>query len=355
VLTVSSILEAQFGSEGNFDVTTAVILNVAATAPLLLARRYLPLAAVIAGGSLCGLLAVTGTSTVSGLVAQLWLLYLVASRYSAPMSALALLPLAGNAVYPYTGQGSARPVAVLLLCLGLVATALGYARRQVAVERESTRREVTKARRDQAAMTERSRIARELHDVVAHHVSMMVVRAETARVATAGMPEAGEQSLVAIRDTGRQALNEMRRLLTVLRADPNERADRRPQPGLQDLDELVESAREAGNDVRLHLQGTAEQVPDGVQLCAYRIVQEALTNVRRHAPGTNVELSIRYADERVTVVVHNDGPAPLSLVDGHGMVGLRERAAMVGGTLRAGPADGGGFIVMAELPTGWRP
>src|SRR6266545_5277632 len=179
------------------------------------------------------------------------------------------------------------PLAALLVIAG-AALALGDASRQrgqALAERDASRRAMADALREQAAVQERARIARELHDVVAHHVSMIAVQAETARLATAGMPEEGRRRLEAIGATARDALGEMRRLLAVLRADVGGDAERAPQPGLDRLDELLDSARAAGTRCRLTLRGQAVPLPPGVDLAAYRIVQEALTNARRHAPG----------------------------------------------------------------------
>jgi signal transduction histidine kinase len=337
-LAVAAVVEAQL--RGMPDET--VLMNVLATAPLALRRRYLPAVAVVVCTATVTLLALRDGATVTGLVGQLTVLYLVAARYPRPASAVALIPLAANALYPFHRGGEARPVALLLLCLGLAAVALGYGRRQIA-----------QVRHDQAVLAERARIARELHDVVAHHVSMMVVQAESARVGTPGMPQAGEESLAAIRETGRQALAEMRRLVGMLRAEPAEPepAARQPQPGLDRLDELVAAAGAAGNEVRLRREGDPRPVPTGVDVTAYRIVQEALTNVRRHAPGAAAEVVVRYAGHAVRLEVRDHGTGPPSTnVDGHGLLGMRERAAMIGGSLHAGPAPGGGFLVTADLP-----
>jgi signal transduction histidine kinase len=198
---------------------------------------------------------------------------------------------------------------------------------------------------------ERARIARELHDVVAHHVSMVAVQAETARLTTPGMPEEGQERLLAIGDTAREALTEMRRLLGVLRADAAGDAERAPQPGLGHLTELLEDARAAGTSVRLTVSGAVAPLPAGVDLTAYRIVQETLTNARRHASGATVEVELRFAADALHLRVRDDGPGPgEGEPHGHGLLGMRERAASVGGTLRAGRAAEGGFAVEAELP-----
>jgi len=207
---------------------------------------------------------------------------------------------------------------------------------------------------EHTARGERARIARELHDVVAHHISMIAVQAETARLTTPGMPTAGAERLSEIGDTARAGLTEMRRLLGVLREDAQaEAADRHPQPGLEQLPGLVDEAREAsGVRCRLILSGAPVTVDPGVGLAAYRIVQEALTNARRHAPGAAVDVEVRYGDGELRLVIRDNGPGPEQMVPagGHGLPGMRERAAAVGGELRAGAATVGGFLVEARLP-----
>jgi signal transduction histidine kinase len=207
---------------------------------------------------------------------------------------------------------------------------------------------------EHTARGERARIARELHDVVAHHISMIAVQAETARLTTPGMPAAGAQRLSEIGDTARSGLTEMRRLLGVLREDAQaEGADRHPQPGLEQLPRLVDDARESsGARCRLIISGAPVTVDPGVGLAAYRIVQEALTNARRHAPGAAVEVEVRYGDGELRLVIRDNGPGPQSATPagGHGLHGMRERAAAVGGELRAGAATVGGFLVQARLP-----
>jgi signal transduction histidine kinase len=207
---------------------------------------------------------------------------------------------------------------------------------------------------EHTARGERARIARELHDVVAHHISMIAVQAETARLTTPGMPTAGAQRLSEIGDTARAGLTEMRRLLGVLREDARAGvADRHPQPGLDQLPGLVDEAREsAGAGCRLIVSGAPVAVDPGVGLAAYRIVQEALTNARRHAPGAAVDVEVRYRDGEVRLSIRDNGPGPQPALPagGHGLPGMRERAAAVGGELRAGAATVGGFLVQARLP-----
>jgi signal transduction histidine kinase len=207
---------------------------------------------------------------------------------------------------------------------------------------------------ERTARGERARIARELHDVVAHHISMIAVQAETARLTMPGMPAAGAQRLSEIGDTARAGLTEMRRLLGVLREDAEaETPDRHPQPGLEQLPGLVDEARGfSGARCRLIISGTPVTADPGVGLAAYRIVQEALTNARRHAPGAAVDVEVRYGDGELRLVVRDNGPGPqpTAPAGGHGLPGMRERAVTVGGELRAGAATVGGFLVEARLP-----
>ncbi|MGY0485603.1 sensor histidine kinase [Streptomyces sp. WG-D5] len=206
-----------------------------------------------------------------------------------------------------------------------------------------------------AALGERARIARELHDIVAHHVSTISVQAETARYTTPGLPPEGAERLLAIGDTARLALTEMRRLLGVLREDvpaqpPPARA---PQPGLDQLMALVDEAREtSGGAVRLIVRGRVTALDPGLELTAYRIVQEALTNARRHARGVAVDVELHYTEDELRVRIRDCGPgaAPPGPATGHGLLGMRERTTMAGGTLRTGHGPAGGFVVEADLP-----
>ncbi|GAA4226764.1 hypothetical protein GCM10022254_12750 [Actinomadura meridiana] len=230
-------------------------------------------------------------------------------------------------------------------------------RRADAAERDASRRRFEHTLLEHTARGERARIARELHDVVAHHISMISVQAETARLAVPGMPAEGATRLLAIGDTARTALTEMRRLLGVLREDAGAEPTRRPQPGLQQLLDLIDETRESGaSGVRLIVRGGVAVLDPGVELAAYRIVQEALTNARRHAPGAAVDVDLDYAPGELRVSVRDNGPGPLPDPDtrtaGHGLLGMRERAAAVGGDLRTGPGPVGGFLVEATLPVG---
>jgi signal transduction histidine kinase len=342
--------------------------------------------------------------TVAGAAALLVVAYRLARAGSlvlavtlgVPFLALALV-LAGTGVGGRTmavaGAASSltgaatetRVLAVLLAAAIPLATVAAMARAASEQSRtDSAAREATEGMlADHLARGERARIARELHDVVAHHISMIAVQAETARLTTPALPPAGAQRFAAIGDTARAGLTEMRRLLGVLREDAEQDgdtepsaapgglggvgppgasrapsgpgrpgADRRPQPGLPQLGDLVDGAREAsGSVVRLIVSGPAIRLDPGVELAAYRIVQEALTNARRHAPGAAVDVELRYAGDALRLRIRDNGPGHADRYhSGHGLLGMRERAAAVGGSLRACDARGGGFCVRAELP-----
>lgn len=225
--------------------------------------------------------------------------------------------------------------------------------RSAAAERNATQQVIAETLLEHAARGERARIARELHDVVAHHISMIAVQAEAARLTTPGMPTEGARRLLAIGDTARTALTEMRRLLGVLRDDAGTETTRAPQPGLHQLNELVDEARDSAHvSTRLIVHGHVVPLDPGIQLTAYRIVQEALTNARRHAPGSAVDVELDYAENALHVRIRDNGPGSLagSVVAGHGLLGMRERAATVGGTLSAGAGPVDGFLVQAALP-----
>ncbi len=246
--------------------------------------------------------------------------------------------------------------APLLAALVPVAAGLGSAQRvrRDDAERRAVEHAIAGTLVEHSLRGERARIARELHDVVAHHISMISVQAENARLTTPGMPAAGAQRLSAIGDTARAALTEMRRLLGVLRSDvPAQPPERRPQPGLRQINELLDETREAsGAGARLILRGSPAALDPGVELAAYRIVQEALTNTRRHAPGAAVDVELHYTGAALRVLVRDNGPGPVRGVGGHGLIGMRERAAAVGGRLRTGSGVAGGFVVEAVLPAG---
>jgi signal transduction histidine kinase len=208
---------------------------------------------------------------------------------------------------------------------------------------------------DQAVADERVRIARELHDVVAHNVSLMVVQAQ-ALAATSNGDGSQTEALNRIGDLGRAAMSEMHRMLGVLRLQDDPSAEREPQPGVRDLEALVSRARETGLEAELAVVGELRELAPGVDLSVYRIVQEALTNVIRHAQARHVDVRLAYRPQRLEVEVLDDGTAVVSVPDapsdGHGLVGMRERVGLLGGELIAGPRlDSAGYRVYALLPT----
>jgi signal transduction histidine kinase len=229
-------------------------------------------------------------------------------------------------------------------------------------ERSETGRRLTEQeqvsqaeRTRRVVLEERTRIARELHDVVAHHMSVIAIQAEAAPYRVPDPPSELTSSFVSIRANALQALAELRRVLGVLRAerDGEEGAKAAPQPALDQLDDLVAGVRSAGLDVQTTVAGTPRPLPQGVEVSAYRIVQEALSNAMRHAPGSDVHVEIAYAPAALRLCVVNGPPrAPASTLPGpgQGLLGMRERAAMLGGDLTAGPTSVGGYAVTAVLP-----
>jgi signal transduction histidine kinase len=226
------------------------------------------------------------------------------------------------------------------------------------LEEKAARLERERDTQVRMAMTaERARIARELHDVVAHNVSVIVVQADGAGFAIDSDPERAKRALETISTTGRQALTEMRRLLGVLREGGEHAAGGpepyTPQPSLDQLNELVSQVRASGLALEMEVEGVPCPLQAGLQLTLFRIVQEALTNTLKHAgPTARARVMLQYGDTAIRVTVEDDGMGKAAADDGlgHGLMGMRERAAMYGGTVDAGPRPGGGFRVAAELP-----
>ncbi|GAA1719133.1 hypothetical protein GCM10009809_13710 [Isoptericola hypogeus] len=207
----------------------------------------------------------------------------------------------------------------------------------------------------QAVLEERGRMARELHDVAAHHLSGIVVQASAAERLVERDPDRAKESLRWIRAQGRETLDNLRLVVGILReeAEPAETVPTAPQPTLADVPELVALARSTGASVREDSRGEPFGLPPAVQLTVYRVLQEALSNARRHAPGRAVEITVEYAEHALVATVRNAGPlaeGAASSVPGHGLIGMRERAEFVGGTLDAGPSAGGGWRVRLTVP-----
>jgi len=265
------------------------------------------------------------------------------------------------AAIKWSGSGALPQAFLTLSAFAVAATVLGiYVRtrreqlaalheRAVQLERERDREAAL------AAAAERARIARELHDVVAHSLSVIVALADGARLTRASDPAAADAAVANVAATGREALAEMRRLLGVLRRDDD--APLAPQPGLDQLEALLEDSRAAGLPTRLTVAGEPGPLGPGAELALYRVVQEALTNARKHArQASAAEVTLRWEEEAVTVAVSDDG-APVAADDaaadddrGHGLDGMRERVALFGGTVEAGPRPQGGWQVLVGLP-----
>ncbi|MFE4051968.1 MULTISPECIES: sensor histidine kinase [unclassified Streptomyces] len=353
---------------------TALIVPVVLLLSLVVAlRRRMPermllLALAVGLGQL-----ITDVATLPADFALLVIVYTVAAVGARWASRLALTaglcaaPLA-QLRWPNEDVGVATNLAVMVLQTVPFALAwvLGDSirtRRAYFAQLEERAARLEKEREAQAKVAvaaERARIARELHDVVAHNVSVMVVQADGAAYVLDAAPDQAKKALETISSTGRQALAEMRRLLGVLRTGEHQEAGEYvPQPDVRQIEDLVEQCRGSGLPVDFKVEGTARPLPSGVELTAYRIVQEALTNTRKHG-GPHVGASVRlvYFDDGLGLLVEDDGKgAPHELYEeggfdgqGHGLIGMRERVGMVGGTLDAGPRPGGGFRISVLLP-----
>jgi signal transduction histidine kinase len=351
-LALTILLQAELWLGERYQSNLAFPGSKAATAPFLLAatlamgwRRRYPTAvlAVVMGSLAAQSLATGGMEAGGGFLLVLIAVYSAAAYGEHPVWTAAI-SVAGLTVHdlkdPYIHRANdvAFPFAFAVagFVLGRVLHRRGVHSRVMSEEQ---------ARRAVAA--ERERIARELHDVVAHSVSVMVVQALAGQSALRGDEPEARQALTSIERTGRQAMSEMRRLLTLLR----EERELSPQPGVAQLPELVDETRRAGLDVDLRQEGDGARVPPGVGLAVYRIVQEALTNSLRHSHESHTEVRVRYADGHVALRVANQGTNGSAALTGggFGVPGMRERAALYGGELTAGPVDGG-YVVEARLP-----
>lgn len=343
---------------------TALVWSLLAAVPVAL-RRVAPWTAVGLAVATLALPVLMRLPPGTQGLAFMVLTYTMAAHRPARQATLAAVLLwvpvaAANLVAPPEGVLAVGPGYLLLnnLLTALLSYAVGRAvqarRTSVRALRERARvaEENQRSLAEQAVADERRRIARELHDVVAHHVSVMGVLATGARRVLRRDPDAADEAIATIEDTSRVTLREMRRLLDVLRTDAEPAADLTPQPGLAGIEALVEQVREAGLPVTLHVEGTPGPVEEGVSLTVYRIVQEALTNALKHAGEATAQVRLTVAAGYLTVEVTDTGRGPGPGPDriGHGLVGMRERVGLYGGTLRTGPRPGGGFRVSARIP-----
>jgi signal transduction histidine kinase len=231
----------------------------------------------------------------------------------------------------------------MIVGMWLIGAFVGHFREQSRL-RATTGEELRRAQ--EAVDHERARLARELHDVIAHNLSVVVVQAAGARAAGLG----DDETLERIERTGRESLVEMRRLLGVLRQPPDGEVAMAPQPDVADVPSLVERVRGSGLQVDLDVTGDLTGLPATVGLCVYRIVQESLTNVLKHAPGATARVRVEGTADQVVVEVADDGPGARGSGGGHGLVGMGERVEVFGGELTVGASAGGGFVVRAVLP-----
>jgi signal transduction histidine kinase len=345
------------------DLAAATVILIASSA--LAFRRRAPLAtlcvvaAALAGPELAGRLTITlWGHFVPALIAT----YSVA-RHSPRRTVIAgVLVVAAAMVVsalrlPVIGTVSNIPFTLIPFTGAVLAGRLLEAR-QFAHQQVSLHAQRVESERDQtiraAVSQERTRIARELHDVVAHSVSVMVVQAGAAEDLLDRDPQRARLPLQTIQETGRQAVADMQRMLGLLRGEHSDQA-LAPQPGTEQLSELVNQMAEAGLPVQLRIEGARRPLSPGVELAAFRVVQEALTNTLKHAGPAQADVVIRYSSDALEIYVldNGTGPAasrPVGSGAGHGLIGIRERAAVYGGTVAAGPAAGGGFAVRVLLP-----
>ena len=354
-ITNSTLTNANASHHGNYTSGLLVLLAFLDCAPLALRTRF-PLSAwavstaaiiftslVIPPGSLGG-----PDVPVAGVLVYGLCLYAVALRCRPRIVAAAVAVTVAGAAFVDPG---AVPQAVFLAAVPILLGVVVRVRRSGARQLEEQERRHSGER---ALLEERQRIARELHDVVAHHMSVIAIQAEAAPYKTADPPPELVESFGEIRASALAGLGELRRVLGVLRTGEPGTA---PQPGLADLDALLDSARSGGVSVAVTCGGNPVELPEGVDLSAYRIVQEALSNAMRHAPGSRVQVQVAYRPDSLALEIRNDAVASvlvaaggLAVGGGHGLVGMRERAMMLGGSLDAGPTADGGFLVAAVLP-----
>jgi signal transduction histidine kinase len=341
-----------------FNPLLLFLLSVVLCAPLVLRTAY-PLTAwsasalamfwitlVIQAHDLAG-----GHFPAGGAVVYVLCLYAVAVRCQPWVVITAgLVTVIGAVIVEPDVIASAIILAVIPVSIGVIVRSRRGNRERLAVAERRHEGE-------RALLQERQRIARELHDVVAHHMSVIAIQAEAGPYKTADPPPELVESFAAIRASALSGLSELRRVLGVLRSD---QPDTVPQPGLEDLPGLLESARAGGVTVSTEVTGHPRPLPEGVDLSAYRIVQEALSNVMRHAPGSAAQVKLFYGVAALVIEVRNSGDPDgaggqgkwAGLGAGHGIIGMRERATMLGGNLEAGPTPAGEFLVTAALPVG---
>ena len=330
--------------------------------PLLARRRY-RFAAPASLWVLCAALSfadgnlIPFTSSVfaAGLVAA----FLLGNLRDAAQGRLGLaVVVAGAAIIVFNDPEHTGGEFVFIPAMFSIAWVAGFALRErgeqvaAAAARAAEAERAAEAAARMAVAEERARIARELHDVVAHSMSVMVLQVGAVRHSLHGTHAEDGEALEEVERTGRAALTEMRRLLGAMRRDDDE-VDLAPAPGLDGLESLLASVRSAGLDVDLHVDGERVPLPRGLDLSAYRIVQEGLTNALKHARASHADVSLRFGRDDIEIEVRDDGTGAPAVGDpGYGLVGVRERVKIYGGEMSAGAENGGGFVLSARLPLG---
>lgn len=360
VLATGAVLESG-RSDGPFAPSLALALGLLGTTPIAVVRRF-PTAAI--GTVIAANAAFVLFGRLSWSVAAVagWLSALVAAPILLPRRRAAravalteiavLLGLAGLNGNSTPWDATAAEALAVIAAWG--AGEMVRARRQAAADRAAAAAAVRSLREREVVARERASIARELHDVVAHHVSMIAVRAATAPYSVPDLPEPGRAAFTEIAGEARTALTELRVVLGVLRSSDGA-PDPAPQPRIADVECLVERMVSAGMDVTMTSSGQVRQLPGSVELCCYRVIQEALTNAGRHAQRSKVLVDLSFGADEVTATISNSagvpgrGSAPVNQA-GFGLPGLRERVSMLRGHFEAGPARDGGFVVRAVVP-----
>ena len=366
-LAVAGMVELVVGRDLPSAPTTTLWFAIPAIGILvstLFARRRCPFAAPAAYWVLAAaltfvdgvLIAFVGSLGVVGLAAAFMLGNLRDSR----KAGIGLVIILGCIVIVVVNIPGAQTTAdlVFIPLRFVVAWVAGYALRERAEQAEAAEERATRAEREREAAArvavaeERARIARELHDIVAHAVSVMVLQVGAVRHKLPAALAEDREALRAVERAGRTALAEMRRLLAAIRPDGDE-AELMPQPGLDSLDSLLEQISRAGLPVELHVDGDRFPLPRGVDLSAYRILQEGLTNALKHARATGADVTVRYRPDELQLEVRDNGHGSATSDGlGHGLVGIRERVKIYGGEMSAGTATGGGFVLSTRLPLG---
>jgi len=357
VIAVGSVVGARTRYGYPFPVLAA-LAALFTTAPIALRRyRPLPVLAVTVTAETLLLIFSTDSPVPVGVIVAL---YTVAAycerRVSIRAAAWVAVPITvGVAVNNGPHAGRVIPELAVFAIAWVIGDNLRTRRAYLAeLEARAARLEREREEKaDRAVAEERARIARELHDVIAHNVSVMVVQAAAGEEVFDEDPERARESLSAVASTGRAALTELRRLLGIIRSEEDRGADFAPQPGIEYVGELVRQVNDAGLPVELSVIGEPRALPEGVGLCAYRIVQEALTNTLKHADASGARVNVRYAADALELQVVDDGRSRSQVngeTGGHGLIGMRERVALFGGELTASPRAGDGYEVRARLP-----